>query len=410
MKTSNTIKTIKIRKIPKLLRNPCQSHKEECSIEMSKRRLLDAGAAKKQPKLFAIHSDSFFRARYRINSLKNWLDEQLSFERLDLDYDKAIIFMLACDYNNVGDVLIRMAQENFLKAHSNQKQIVVIDHNDTNRFLKNIRRNATENTIIVLTGGGNVDDRYIGTERLRNRIIKTMASKKCKIISFPQTIDYSKTNKGRFYTKLAQRAYASNENFSFVAREKISFNFAKSIFPHTNVLLTPDIVLSFKPAIPTKKRNGIGLLIRDDKEKNLDDEFLRAIISELEQKNYSISKSDMAVKDFDKKKIYDYARQKIAFAREKQLIITDRLHGMILCYITNTPCIVFQNSNHKISETFHNWLEKTQNFIILEEIQDNNKILEDIESLIETTKILKSDLSCNYNELMEILRQNNEQK
>ena len=35
-----------------------------------------------------------------------------------------------------------------------------------------------------------------------------------------------------------------------------------------------------------------------------------------------------------------------------QLVITDRLHGMVFCYLTNTPCIVFSNYNHKVLGTY----------------------------------------------------------
>ncbi len=345
-----------------------------------------------------------FRMKHRIKSLKNLLEEELSHARLDIDYDNAIIFMLACDYNNIGDVLIRIAQEYFLKVTAKQKQIVTIGYNDTNKFLKDIRNNATKNTIIVLTGGGDVDDRYTGIERIRDRIIKTLAANECRIISFPQTIDYGKTRRGRYYLGLAQKAYASNRNLTFVAREKISFNFAQKSFPSTNILLTPDIVLSLDRTQAPKKRNGIGLLVRNDSEKSLDNNFLQTIIDELKQRGYSVEKNDMTVTNFDRTKIYDYANQKITFAHEKKVIITDRLHGMILCYITNTPCVVFQNTNHKISETFHNWLEKTQNFIILEEKSDEKQVIADIEKLMRISKIEKRSLSSHYSRLAAIIR------
>ena len=38
--------------------------------------------------------------------------------------------------------------------------------------------------------------------------------------------------------------------------------------------------------------------------------------------------------------------------QKSELVITDRLHGMIFCYITKTPCIVMPNNNHKILMTY----------------------------------------------------------
>ena len=33
-----------------------------------------------------------------------------------------------------------------------------------------------------------------------------------------------------------------------------------------------------------------------------------------------------------------------------ELVVTDRLHGMVFCAITGTPCVVFPNDHHKIRE------------------------------------------------------------
>ena len=40
-----------------------------------------------------------------------------------------------------------------------------------------------------------------------------------------------------------------------------------------------------------------------------------------------------------------------------ELVITDRLHGMLFSAITNTPCIVFDNSYGKISSLYDTWLK-----------------------------------------------------
>ena len=40
----------------------------------------------------------------------------------------------------------------------------------------------------------------------------------------------------------------------------------------------------------------------------------------------------------------------------KKLVVTDRLHCMIFCAVTGTPCIAFDNSNKKISGVYKMWL------------------------------------------------------
>ncbi|MFB8735822.1 polysaccharide pyruvyl transferase family protein [Bacillus sp. SL00103] len=33
-----------------------------------------------------------------------------------------------------------------------------------------------------------------------------------------------------------------------------------------------------------------------------------------------------------------------------QVVVTDRLHGMIFCAITKTPCVVLRSFDHKVME------------------------------------------------------------
>lgn len=39
-----------------------------------------------------------------------------------------------------------------------------------------------------------------------------------------------------------------------------------------------------------------------------------------------------------------------------KVVITDRLHGMVFAYITGTPAIVFDNKNHKVKNSYIDWL------------------------------------------------------
>ena len=345
-----------------------------------------------------------YKLIYYFRIIQNWIIEKTSTSKIDVNWDNAIIFMLACDYNNVGDMLIREAQQSFLLKNSNGKEVIVVSFADSMKYLKNIYRNATPNTIIVLTGGGDTDDRYTSMERYRNRIIKKLAKNGSRIIGFPQTIDYSNTKRGKFYKRKTQKAYSSNKNFVFFAREKISYEIAKQLFPNNKVKLAPDIVLSYSISDNKKqKRSGIGTLLRHDEEKKIDVAFQESLLNELTMKYGSIEENDMTIVDFYSQRIKQMIKEKVEFVRKKKVIITDRLHGMILCYITNTPCVVFSNSNHKIIETFNNWLKDTQNFVILEKSNDIRKVTEDIQGLMALAPTAQPSLETNYQNLIELI-------
>ena len=59
------------------------------------------------------------------------------------------------------------------------------------------------------------------------------------------------------------------------------------------------------------------------------------------------------------------SRKEVALQLKKiaksEIVITDRLHGMIFSVITQTSCIVFRNYNHKLSSSYQ-WF-KNLNYI-----------------------------------------------
>lgn len=74
---------------------------------------------------------------------------------------------------------------------------------------------------------------------------------------------------------------------------------------------------------------------------------------------------------------------------KSSIVITDRLHGMIFSYLTQTPCIVLANNNGKIKSAYTDWLCDC-NFIKFVNNEDN--ILNYINDL-RSIKIDKKDFN-----------------
>ena len=335
--------------------------------------------------------------------MQNYIKEKASRAKLRIDWDNSVLFMLACDYNNAGDLLIMKAQSEFIKKHAHNKKLIIIPLSQTTKYLKNISKNATSKTIIALTGGGNTDDRYTSMERARNQIIKRLAKNGSRIIGFPQTVAYSNTPRGRFYSRKAQEAYSRNDNFVFFAREKISFSTAKKLFTN-RVELSPDIVLSYTPhGSNARKRRGIGALLRKDGEKALGISEQKNLLDLISENYGPVEINDMTSDGFSCEKINSIIDEKIRFVRSKEVIVTDRLHGMILCCITGTPCVVLSNSNHKIRSTFYDWLSSEISYIKYYDELDYGKIINDIRTL--RRKDINIFPKLNYSNLAKYLQQ-----
>ena len=78
---------------------------------------------------------------------------------------------------------------------------------------------------------------------------------------------------------------------------------------------------------------------------------------------------------------------KLSQFRAAKLVVTDRLHGMILCLLSGTPCLVLPNSNHKIRQTQSDWLRNHPRLVFLEldEVAEISKHIDKLLSLSHGT-------------------------
>ncbi len=281
------------------------------------------------------------------------------FKNSSLKAEKKYAFLfLAADYGNLGDVAITYAQTKFLKKHG--YEVFEIPISESLEGIHFVKKHITPKDLVTTVGGGNIGDLYDQIEYIRQLVFRTFT--KNKVISFPQTFDFADSKKGRLALSRAKKAYNQHPNLVLVAREKTSFKLMQKHFKNAKIILTPDIVLSLDKSQPVFKRKGVVFTLRKDAEKNIS----------RQQEDFVVNKASAIFKNalyqdthIDKQKMSIDLREKELNKiwetfKNAELVITDRLHGMIFCYITNTPCMVFQNNNHKVKET-HDWIKDQQN-------------------------------------------------
>lgn len=290
---------------------------------------------------------------------------------------KKIVIALAADYGNLGDVAITFAQKKFFE--SNYPEYVVIDFPISKTFtsMKSLKKVINSNDIITIVGGGNTGDLYDDIEYCRQFVIKQFPRN--KIISFPQTIDFSKGKKGKDALKKAIKVYSSHENYILAAREKASFEKYKKYFPNNKIVFTPDIVLSLNEEQPMYVRENVTLCLRNDDEKILEKDKEQTLIGQLQKKHKllfndtHINKNNLTIEEREN----ELNKLWTSFKKSK-VVVTDRLHGMIFCAITQTPCIAIDNSNKKISGVYNAWLKDYTHIKMI-----TNFDIEEIETLVE---------------------------
>lgn len=260
-------------------------------------------------------------------------------------------------HSNIGDHAITIAELEFFEK--NFPDIVVIEINQTlmTLFINRYSGLIKDKDLIVLNGGGNFGNEYMFEENLRRLVIERYPNN--KIIVFPQTIHYSDDEVGKRELNVTQAILDEHENVIITTREEVSFELAKKYFPNNEVILTPDIVLSMSKNY-NKERLYALAVIRNDQESILSESMKSIIDKALKHQYDDVVYSDMHVEgnrsvltSLERKVIVDNKLKQFAGAK---IVVTDRLHGMVLAAITGTPCIAFSNYNQKVSGTY-NWIK-----------------------------------------------------
>lgn len=267
------------------------------------------------------------------------------------------IFLLGTpEYGNLGDQLIALAELELLKNYYGNDRVVEVTENEIRYDFKSIKKYIKSNSLLVFQGGGNISDVWMDQEKLREKVISTYPLNRSIIM--PQTVYINnKNNEDSILKKY------DNMNIIVCAREKNTYNMLMER-KKCSAILCPDIALYLwdycKIYRKIKDKSGIGVCIRQDAEscKYIDAEVLCSNISNmgLECEYFSTVKNEYILASQRENEI----NKMLSYISRKKLIITDRLHAMIMSYLTGTPCIALANSNGKV-EGCYEWISEAEN-------------------------------------------------
>lgn len=279
-------------------------------------------------------------------------------------------------HNNLGDHAIVLAEREYIEDNFKEYQYYEVSEETAEKCLEKVEKHIHPEDILFLHGGGNLGDEYLYVEEARRKVVQLFPNN--IIIFFPQTMHFSNTEKGKRELNKSREIYANHKKLVMVAREEVSYQTMKKEFYENNVIKTPDIVTYLNKNEIDQKRDGALLILRSDIEANLDEQKIKQIeqITRKYLKNVvydDTAKGPGILSKYREEKI----EEMLIKYRKCQLVITDRLHGMIFAVITSTPCIALGNYNHKIkscSETLEHlgYIKYVDN---VEEIEENIKYL-----------------------------------
>lgn len=285
---------------------------------------------------------------------------------VSLKYVKKIMIIGVADYMNLGDHAIGQAQRLFLDkivGIDDEYQIVEVPSRTPIRFIEEI---IGDDDILLFTGGGNLGTKYGFLHDIYLPIIDKHSD--LQKLFFPQSYTFNETGDSEKLMNHIKAVFSrSGKNLTITARESKSYARFQEVFPENNIIFTPDIVLSLDNRDEKKVHGeGILMLMRDEGEKVLDLETQEVLTKALAKKfkvTAHVNDNSYDVKPEDRLRELNIKWDEI---KSSELVITDRLHGMIFAQTSGIPCIVFDNYNSKIKMTVNDWLSDMDNIVFID--------------------------------------------
>lgn len=265
---------------------------------------------------------------------------------------KTVFLVLTPEHGNLGDHAIALSITNLLTKCG-------IDYVEiTGARLHEIQQRNILDLFnkypILINGGGNLGTLWLDVEYIFRQLISK--NPRSTIICFPNTIFYDNTQKGQQEFEKSIRIYNKHRNLYLFARERISYDIMRKFYK--NVGLVPDMVLALNKSDTRQKRNGCLLCLRNDCEKTRTKAQEQQIRSQAEQLfGNAVADTDMhAHRRIPITERELALQEKFEEFSKAQLVITDRLHGMIFCAITGTPCIIVDSKSPKVRGCYE-WIK-----------------------------------------------------
>ena len=277
-------------------------------------------------------------------------------EKYHLENEKRTFYIIGTpNHCNLGDYAIGVAEKELLKSMFPNDNIVSVNMTEFGQDIAGIRELCKKEDIFILTGGGNLGNIYMDDENIRRRIITMFPEH--EIYLFPQTMEFTNDEQGKTEQNLSKQVYSSHKHMHLSAREAVSRERMETLF-EKEVFLLPDVVLTYPVKIQETIREGIYLCFRNDREKKVTQEEIEALRKELEEKYAEVNDFDTVNNSIIDPTLFGKAFKELLFQfKGAECIVTDRLHGMVLAAITETPCVVFSNNNHKVKGVYE-WVKE----------------------------------------------------
>jgi exopolysaccharide biosynthesis predicted pyruvyltransferase EpsI len=301
------------------------------------------------------------------------------------------------DYLNLGDHLIWLGSIFYLTDVLKVKIKYATSKED---FCKTVLEQKASNAPILLNGGGNLGDIWPTYQNFREQIITEYRDR--PIIILPQSIYFKQLNN----LEKTAKVFNSHPNLTIFTRDNRSDEIARQYFDNCRVIKAPDMALQMinMPAFGrnTNPKSSILYHCRDDRELNqefannkieipnlvIEDwvsykwvlgtrkKWLKRHVAQLyravwqrglatpnewiarqkwQRLHPEVSKFQDVYQPSIHQRSWSFIYSGIHQFQQHRVIITNRLHGHILCILLGIPHVFLANGYHKNESFYETW-------------------------------------------------------
>jgi pyruvyl transferase EpsI len=262
-------------------------------------------------------------------------------------------------HRNVGDQAQTHALELFFEdKYPDHHLITFTRHEVGSRRWEKIVKLINSDDFVFIHSTGDFGSKYYQQKFYRGGLSWTEVRRKIvaefpnnHVVQLPVSVFYQEGAEGEQVAKDDRLAYAG-KNFMVMCREGASLEILNDR-KICEAIFFPDFVFYLNPEKTKRQRSKILLMLRGpDKESIFDDDQKNRIRELLESASLNVEFNDIMAARFPmfpsiRKKYMDVLARKY---QEYELVVTDRMHGMIMAVITNTPSIALDEAiPHKLS-------------------------------------------------------------
>ena len=264
-------------------------------------------------------------------------------------FRKPCVFLFGVPFHsNLGDQAQTYCILEWIRKYLPKYQVcITMLTTATAEHMYTIRQVFRKGDILLCHSGYHMTDLY-NEKDVYEQLARNFPEEELRIL--PQTIHFLNPERALDCAEV----FNAHGKCTLLCRDAYSYETAQSMFGRCKTHLYPDIVTSLIGVFPQsfpQHREGVLFCMRNDKEALYSKEQIAAIRQRIEDL-FPTQISDTTV-DLPAEYIAENRQQVLAetFAdmAKYRVVVTDRYHGTIFSLVSNTPVIVVNSTDHKLS-------------------------------------------------------------